>query len=135
MDTATSSPTTSRSQRVAARAVKRYARRVAEGRCTKCGIKLIGEPTLKCEFCVEKDRKRRRLKKNRRRAAKLQRARYAKNPEPKRAATRAEKLRKKLTGECHDCTHPALPDSARCQPCRDRETERERNRYQTRRAA
>lgn len=112
-----------------------YARRVAELRCTQCGMRLFGETTKKCEDCNAYNRKKRRLKKNRRADAKRARAKYWANPEPKRAAVRDEKLRKKLDGECHDCTEPALDGSARCRTCLDHAAANERVRYHARKAA
>lgn len=91
-----------------------YQKLVAARKCTQCRRPLAPGEKKKCETCIAANRAKRTSKAARARDRQYARKSYAKDPETKRQAVRAEKDRKKREHECRDCPNPAEPDADHC---------------------
>ena len=128
----------SNAERTRERQRKRYAERVAQSICTRCG-QFGPAPGLKvCRCCAEK---RRAAEKVRRARARQQKLPYAgRDPETTRRAARAADKRRrgelKAAGLCSSCgrSRPADGRSV-CETCREARRKLDRQRYAARRAA
>ncbi len=108
----------------------RVARLVAARRCVRCRAGLLDHERYQaCGECLEKQRKRKGTRKNLRRAAATQKARYWKDPAKFRARNKATREAKKLRGECRDCPEKCMSNSDFCRKHRDERAARKRDYY------